>query len=105
MADANNNYAIRQLAVDTVSQTPVVCPIDCNQIFVKNSVAVDLKIRSDSGDGTRQDTIAAGVEEDIAGVRSAAPPDGGQARFLNGQTVGFLQAVSGTGPVILKFIR
>jgi len=44
------NYVKKKIAVDTVSWTPIVAPIDCMGVGVKNSVAVDMKIRTDSAD-------------------------------------------------------
>ena len=57
---SNPNYVKKQLAVDTVSWTAIVAPVDCMGVSIKNSVLVDLRIRTDSADATTQDTIGAG---------------------------------------------
>ena len=54
---SNPNYVKKQIAVDTVSWTAIVAPVDCMGVSIKNSVLVDLRIRTDSGDATTQDTI------------------------------------------------
>jgi hypothetical protein len=104
---SNPNYVKKQLTVDTVSWTAVVAPIDCMGVAVKNSVLVDLRIRTDSADATTQDTISAGSIETIAAPRHAAGvQDGGSgSRFYAGDTIAFLQAASGTGPALLTFVR
>src|SRR6202521_2938959 len=68
---SNPNYVKKQLAVDTVSWTAIVAPIDCMGLAIKNSVLVDMKIRTDSADATTQDTIPAGSVETISAPRHA----------------------------------
>ena len=104
---SNPNYVKMQLTVDTVSWTAIVAPIDCMGVAIKNSALVNLLIRTDSGDATTQDTIAAGSVETIAAPRhSGGVQDGGSGtRFHAGDTIGFLQAASGTGPAQLTFVR
>lgn len=104
---SNPNYVKKQLAVDTVSWTAIVSPIDCMGVAIKNSALVDLRIRTDSADATTQDTISAGSIEVISTPRHASGiQDGGSGtRFYAGDTIAFLQAVSGTGPAQLTFVR
>src|SRR5882672_1682804 len=104
---SNPNYVKKQLAVDTVSWTAVVAPVDCMGVSIKNSVFVDLRVRTDSGDATTQDTISAGSIETVSTARHAAGvQDGGYgSRFMAGDTVAYLQAASGTGPALLTFVR
>ena len=104
---SNPNYVKKQIAVDTVSWTAVVAPVDCMGVSIKNSVFVDLQIRTDSGDATTQDTISAGSIETISAPRhSGGVQDGGfGTRFYAGDTIAYLQAASGTGPALLTFVR
>lgn len=104
---SNPNYVKKQLALDTVSWTAMVAPIDCMGVAIKNSALVDLRIRTDSSDATTQDTILAGSVETIVAPRhDSGVRDGGSGvRFLAGDTIGYLQAASGTGPALLTFVR
>jgi hypothetical protein len=104
---SNPNYVKKQLAVDTVSWTAIVAPIDCMGVGIKNSALVDLRIRTDSADATTQDTISAGSVETISVPRhSGGLQDGGSGtRFYAGDTIAYLQAASGTGPAQLTFVR
>ena len=104
---SNPNYVKKQLALDTVSWSAVVAPVDCMAVSIKNSVSVDLYIRTDSADATTQDTISAGSIETIAAPRhSGAMQDGGSGtRFYAGDTIAYLQVASGTGPALLTFVR
>src|SRR5271155_3145445 len=96
---SNPNFVKKQIAVDTVSWTAVVAPCDCMGVSIKNSVFVDLHIRTDSGDATTQDTISAGGIETVAAPRhSSGVQDGGSgSRFYAGDTVAYLQSANGTG--------
>jgi hypothetical protein len=104
---SNPNFIKKQITVDTVSWTAVVAPVDCMGVSIKNSVPVNLMIRTDSADATTQDTISAGSIETISAPRhSAGVQDGGSGtRFYAGDTIAFLQAASGTGPAMLTFVR
>jgi hypothetical protein len=104
---SNPNYVKKQIALDTVSWTAVVAPVDCMAVSIKNSVGVDLYIRTDSADATTQDTISAGSIETVAAPRhSGALQDSGSGtRFYTGDTIAYLQAASGTGPALLTYVR
>ncbi len=104
---SNPNYVKKQLTLDTVSWTPIVAPVDCMAVSIKNSVLVDMRIRTDSADATTQDTISAGSIETVSAPRhSFNVQDGGSGtRFSAGDTIAYLQVVSGTGPALLTFVR
>jgi hypothetical protein len=104
---SNPNYLKKQIALDTVSWTAVVAPVDCMAVSIKNSVFIDLRIRTDAADATTQDTISAGSIEIVSATRhSSGVQDGGSGlRFYAGDTVAYLQVASGTGPALLTFVR
>jgi hypothetical protein len=104
---SNPNFMKKQISVDTVSWTAVVAPVDCMAVSIKNSALIDLRIRTDSGDATTQDTISAGSIETISAPRHASgvQDSGSGARFYAGDTVAYLQAASGTGPALVTFVR
>jgi len=104
---SNPNYVKKQITLDTVSWTAVIAPVDCMAVSIKNSVLVDMRIRTDSGDATTQDTISAGSMETVSAPRhSGGVQDAGAgARFYAGDTVAYLQVTSGTGPALLTFVR
>jgi len=104
---SNPNYVKKQLAVDTVSWTAIVTPVDCMGVSIKNSALVNLLIRTDSADAATQDVIAAGSIEAIATPRHSGnvQDSGSGMRFSAGDTIGYLQAASGTGPALLTFVR
>jgi hypothetical protein len=101
------NYVKKQIAIDNVSWTAVVAPIDCQGVGIKNSVAVDLKVRTDSADPATQDTISAGSQEGVMMARTLGNVqfDLASQRFRAGEAICFLQAVSGTGPALATFVR
>ena len=104
---SNPNYVKKQIALDTVSWSALVAPVDCMAVSIKNSVYVDMFIRTDSADATTQDTISAGSIETIAAPRHGGTlQDGGSGtRFFAGDTIAYLQVASGTGPALLTYVR
>jgi hypothetical protein len=104
---SNPNYVKKQIALDTVSWSAVIAPVDCMAVSIKNSVPVDMFIRTDSADAATQDTISAGSIETVAAPRhSGAMQDSGSGtRFYAGHTMAYLQVASGTGPGLLTFVR
>ena len=104
---SNPNYVKKQIALDTVSWTAIVAPVDCIAVSIKNSLLVDLRIRTDSADATTQDTVSAGSIETVSAPRhSSGVQDGGSgSRFYAGDTIAYLQVASGTGPALLTFVR
>jgi hypothetical protein len=101
------NYVKKQIAIDTVSWTAIVAPIDCMGVGIKNAVSVDLRIRTDAADPATQDLIPAGNQEGVMVSRHAGnvQDDSGPSRFRAGDTVAYLQAASGTGPALATFVR
>lgn len=101
-------YEIREFDVDPAIWTPIVVPFDCNNVSIRNTVGVDLKIRTDLA-RLDQDIIGPSVQEIIAAPISGAPfwRDAQQRpfRFMQGSTLGYLQTQSGTGSVKVRFVR
>ena len=101
-------FAIQDFIVDPQNWTPIVAPFGCNNVAVRNTLAVDLKIRTDL---TRPDldTIGPATQEGIVAPISGAPywPDApiGPYRFPQGATIAYLQSSSGTGAVKIRFVR
>jgi hypothetical protein len=101
-------FEIRDVDVDPQNWTPVLAPFGCNNVDIRNTLAVDLKIRTDL---TRpdQDVISSSVQEAVVAPLSGAPfwrdSSASPYRFLSGATVGYLQTASGTGTVKVRFVR
>lgn len=96
MADASPKYVKRRTTVDTVTWTAITAPASCRGVSIKNSdSAVAFKIRSDAASASSEDTIPAGSQE----VISAA--EHGSLRFQLGDVICYVQAASGTGPIIV----
>ncbi len=104
---SNPNYVKKQIAIDTVSWTAIIAPIDCMGVGIKNSQSVDLRMRTDATDATTQDTIPAGNQDGIMVSRHPGnvQDDSGPSRFRAGDTIAYLQAISGTGPALVTFVR
>ena len=96
-------FAIRDLDLDPQNWTPIVAPFGCNNVAVRNTMSVDIKIRTDQD----YDLIAPQTQEGIVAPLSGAPywPDAGPYRFAEGAVVAYLQSTSGLGTVKLRFVR
>lgn len=101
MSSANPKYVISTLTLDSVTWTPVITAFPCNGFGIKT--ASDIKMRTDSADANTQDTLVAGSQEVI--IEAHTQDSSGYSRFPPGTTIIFLQAVSGTPSVTLRFIR
>ncbi|HVP46245.1 MAG TPA: hypothetical protein VMT32_06670 [Bryobacteraceae bacterium] len=101
-------FEILDVDVDPQNWTPVVAPFGCNNIAIKNTLPSDLKICTDLS-RPDQDIISSLVQEAVVAPLSGAPfwrdATASPYRFMPGSTVAYLQTVSGTGTVKVRFVR
>ena len=101
-------FEIQDVDVDPQNWTPVVAPFGCNNVAIKNTLPVDLKVCTDLS-RPDQDIISSSVQEAIIAPLSGAPfwrdAPANPYRFMSGSTVAYLQASSGTGTVKVRFVR
>jgi hypothetical protein len=101
-------YTIQELDIDPQNWTPIIAPFSCNNISVRNTLDVDVYIKTDLTQAD-QDVINSMTQEIIASPISGAPywPHAplGAYRFEAGATVAYLQSTSGTGAVKIRFVR
>ena len=104
----NSPFAIQELDIDPQNWTPIIAPFGCNNVAVRNTLAVDIGIRTDLN-LPDQDTIAPSAQEGIVAPISGAPywPHAPQNpyRFQQGAIVAYLQSTSGVGAVKVRFVR
>lgn len=92
-----------QTAVDTVTWTAITAPTDSNMVYIVCRTSAILT-RTNSTDATTQDTLAQNVQE-IYGEAAPPGPHYESVRFPTGSVVVYVQAVSGTGPIIATGVR
>jgi hypothetical protein len=95
-------YNVRRVTVDSVSWTAIVVPdgVACSRVTIENAdYATQLAVRTDSSDSTTETQVYPGAMKTIPGMNHF----GGQ--FLPGTVVCYVKAASGTGPVVVEFIR
>jgi hypothetical protein len=101
-------FEIRDVDVDPQTWTPVVAPFGCNNVAIRNTLSVDLRIRTDLAQPD-QDILSAGAQEGIVAPLSGAPfwrdATTSPYRFMPGSTVVYLQSSAGTGTVKARFVR
>ena len=101
-------FAIQSLQIDPQDWTPIVAPFGCNNVSVRNTLSVDVNIKTDMTQPD-QDVIASMTQEIIAAPISGAPywPHAPLVpyRFPQGSVVAYLQSTSGTGAVKIRFVR
>jgi len=101
-------FEIQDVVVDPQNWTPVVAPFACNNIAIRNTLNVDILIRTDLT-ASDQDTISSSFQEAVVAPLSGAPFWPGASaspyRFMSGASVAYLQSTSGTGTVKVRFVR
>jgi hypothetical protein len=91
-----------RLTLDTVTWTPVAPPFDCNYIGITNEQGAEIKLRTDSGDASTEESILGfSAVNDIAASRDAR--SGQSFRYPKTVTAFWLRATSGTGPAVVRF--
>jgi len=94
-------YEIRRIVIDNATWTALTPPIDCTSVRITlGSDPSNLRIRTDSADAATEKIIAAGFELTVASNPGAA-----SIPFQAGVTLFWMQALSGTGPAIVEFVR
>lgn len=102
---SEEGFVIRTLPIDSTSWTPVIPPIDCLVIILRND-AGDTKIRTIASDSSTEDTFVAGVQM-VPGYAAPAPKLSTAShgyRFAKGREEFYLQAAAGSPDVKIYFV-
>lgn len=96
-------YTVKKFTVDTVSWTAITVPVGCSctRITIENGTYdSDFKLRTDSADSNTETTIPNGSMKTIGGEAGHVG-----TQFSPGDIIAYIQAISGTGPAIVEFVR
>lgn len=93
----NGAYQTATLTVDSVTWQPLVVPVDCDYVMVKNMSGIDCKFRTTEGDPLSEDTVPNFYQEILLapfrqlhwGNRKRV------TRFVVGDVFAYFQTVSG----------
>lgn len=105
MADVSKYFALRRFVTaatgaDGKFGTPIVCPIDCTQVVIENGDGTNAQaVRTDPDDPDTEKGLPASLELTIRANSS------GDAVFQRGEVICRVKPASGSGPVIVSFIR
>lgn len=102
-----HTYTKQQLAIDTINWTTVTSPanLDFNELVIRNTdYTYGFKVRTDAADATTEETISAGAQEVIGTTQITLNSSSG-TRFPKSTVVCYVQAIGGTGPLILTWKR
>jgi len=97
-----NAYSKTRVTVDTVDWTPIVAPINCNYFGLRNLEGAELLIRTSKDDPNTEDVLEA---KEFEAVTASTAFVGEFTRFHQGETVLWVQATSGSGPVVATWVR
>ena len=95
-------YENRRVTVDSVTWTAVVVPtgVWCSRITIENTdPMVQLAVRTDQADANTEVPIYPGAMKSIVGASEHG------TQFSPGDTICYVKAASGTGPIAVEFIR
>lgn len=97
MADASKYFAIRRVATSSSIFTNIVAPIACSQVVIENGDSTNAQaVRSDASDSETEKAIPASLELTL---RASAQC------WNQADVVCAVKSVSGSGPVIVTFLR
>ncbi len=97
MADSSKYVAIRRVTTSTTNWVDIVCPIDCSQVVIENVDSTNAQaVRTDKVDGTTEKTLPATLELTLRASMQCWSKD---------DVVCSVLATSGSGPVVVSFIR
>ena len=88
-------YAQQRLTIDTIGWDALEAPAGISRVVIKNIGQTAVKFRTTDTDATTEDTIQIGESLPIQPWRQAA--------YRQFDRVGFLQAVSGTGTLVIQW--
>ena len=92
-------YAKKRVAINTVTWTPIVAPINSSHFDLKNLDGTALLLRTDVNDPESEDELPPGFQEIVNAVPTMRIP-----RWGINQTVLWVKAVSGVGPVMVTWV-
>lgn len=94
-------FVIARVTLDTLSWTPITVPFNCTQCSIENGDPTNnIKIRTSSGDSTTERTLTPRALQIISAATGSL-----HTAFTVGDVICYAQAVAGTGPAIVDFVR
>lgn len=96
MADASKYFAVRRLVTTSAFQA-ITVPIACGQVVIENGDTVNSQaVRTDPNDGDTEKTLPAQLELTLRAQAQC---------WEKGDIVCYVKAASGSGPIIVSFLR
>jgi hypothetical protein len=91
-------FEIKVVTIDSTSWTPITVAFDCTNLSIKNKDTVNaVRMRTNPSDPLTEDLLGPAAEQGLA-----IPFH--RYRYAAGSQPVFVQAVAGTGPVVVKFL-
>lgn len=104
MPGAIGSYPVfvkQRLELDSITWIPILPPMDCNSIRIKNTdFGIPVKIRTDKDDGDTEDEILPTGQEPVSDTFNLP-----WSRFGAALPAAYLQAASGAPVVVITYVR
>ncbi len=96
-----NAYCKTRVIVDTTGWTPIVAPINCNYFGLRNLEGSELLIRTNPDEQNTEDVLES---KEFELVTAPTKLVGEFSRFHQGETILWVKATSGSGPVVATWV-
>jgi len=93
----------KSFTIDSVSRTAITVPVACHAVALRNDDLANDCTLYDAATSGNSKTLRSGAEENVVGIPTASAPYPSY-RFASGDTVCWIQADAGTGPITGTFI-
>jgi hypothetical protein len=107
-ANRVTSFIINRTTADNISWAAITAPIDCNQVTLyNNDPNVDFKFRTNQTDPNTEARVYAGLGKVIGGSKGFKNERGSveYTRFGIGDIIGYVQTISGVGPIVAEYLR
>ncbi len=94
-------YSKTRVTVNTTEWTAIVAPVSCNYFALRNLEGSELLIRTSKDDPNTEDVLEANEFETVMGPTKFF---GEFHRFNAGETILWVKATSGSGPVVATWV-
>lgn len=94
----------KSVTVDAVSRTAITAPVACSEVSIKNTDTTNDATMYDASSGGNSKALRAGQSERFGGGTEPGRRPWPTYRWASGETVCWVQADAGTGPIVLTVV-
>lgn len=97
-------YQKKKFSLDASTWTPIITPINCNAVGIKNGTGASILLRTDASDSNTEDSLPDGSFE-VIDAATYRPSGSRDSRFVAGDVIVYAQMSAGTGTIVVNFLK